>query len=33
MIELGMLGFLTLVFVFAIYLLRRSKSREELVAN
>jgi hypothetical protein len=29
MIELGLLGFLTLIFVFSIYLLRRSSSREE----
>ena len=32
MIELGLLGFLILAFVFAIYLLRRSPLREELVA-
>ena len=33
MVELGLLGFLILVFVFAIYLLRRSSSREELIAG
>jgi hypothetical protein len=33
MVELGMLGFLILVFVFAIYLLRRSSLREELLAK
>lgn len=30
MVELGLLGFLILVFVFAIYPLRRSSTREEL---
>jgi F0F1-type ATP synthase assembly protein I len=33
MVELGLLGFLILVFVFAIYLLRRSSSPEELVGK
>jgi uncharacterized membrane protein (DUF373 family) len=33
MVELGLLGFLVLVFVFAIYLLRRSSPREELVVE
>jgi hypothetical protein len=33
MVELGILGFLILVFVFAIYLLRRSSSREEILAK
>jgi uncharacterized membrane protein (DUF373 family) len=33
MVELGLLGFLTLIFVFAIYLLRRSSSREEILAE
>lgn len=33
MIELGLLGFLILVFVFAIYLLRRSGSAEELLSK
>jgi hypothetical protein len=32
MIELGMLGFLILVLVCAIYLLRRSSFRKELIA-
>jgi uncharacterized membrane protein (DUF373 family) len=31
-IELGLLGFLVFVFVFTIYLLRRSSQREEIVA-
>ena len=31
MVELGMLGFLILILVFAIYLLRRSSFREELI--
>jgi hypothetical protein len=33
MVELGILGFLILVFVFAIYLLRRSSIREALLAE
>ena len=33
MVELGLLGFLILVFVFAIYFLRRSSSREEPLAG
>jgi hypothetical protein len=33
MVELGLLGFLILVFVFAIYLLRRSSMREELLQS
>ncbi len=33
MVELGLLGFLILVFVFAIYLLRRSSLREEVLAS
>ena len=33
MVELGILGFLILVFVYAIYLLRRSSMREELLAR
>jgi hypothetical protein len=33
MVELGLLGFLTLIFVFAIYLLRRSSLREEGLAE
>lgn len=33
MVELGVLGFLILVFVFAIYLLRRSSSREALLTE
>ena len=33
MLELGLLGFLILVFVFAIYFLRRSSSREHVVAH
>ena len=33
MIELGLLGFLILVFVFAIYLLRRSPADKELIAQ
>jgi uncharacterized membrane protein (DUF373 family) len=33
MIELGILGFLILVFVFAIYLLRRCSPREELLTE
>ena len=33
MLELGLLGFLILVFVFAIYLLRRSSSREHVLAQ
>ena len=33
MVELGLLGVLTLIFVFSIYLLRRSSPREELVTE
>jgi phosphate starvation-inducible membrane PsiE len=33
MAELGLLGVLTLIFVFSIYLLRRSSPREELVTE
>jgi hypothetical protein len=33
MLELGLLGFITLAFAFAIYLLRRSSSREEILAQ
>jgi len=33
MIELGLIGFLILVFVVAIFLLRRSSQREELLAD
>ncbi len=33
MIELGLLGFLIMVFVFAIYLLRKSGSPEDLLAH
>ena len=33
MIELALLGFLILVFVFSIYLLRRTSSREEILAT
>ena len=33
MLELGLLGILTLIFVFSIYLLRRSSRHEELVAE
>ena len=33
MLELGLLGFLILIFVFAIYLLRRSSSREQILAQ
>jgi hypothetical protein len=33
MVELGILGFLILVFVFSIYLLRRSSRHDELVAQ
>jgi uncharacterized membrane protein (DUF373 family) len=33
MLELGLLGVLTLIFVFSIYLLRRSSPHEELVAQ
>ena len=33
MVELGLLAFLILVFVFAIYLLRRSSMREELLQS